>query len=63
MSEDDPQKPPQNRSGKEEQTPKPPAPESVSLLKGNRPARILLCDDEPTVRDCLRIICEWTFRD
>ena len=63
MDENDGQKPPQNRSGKEEQTPKPPAPESVSLLKGNRPARILLCDDEPCIRDCMRIIFEWTFRD
>jgi CheY-like chemotaxis protein len=63
MSENDGHKPPQNRSGKEEQTPKPPAPESVSLLKGNRPARILLCDDEPCIRDCMRIIFEWTFRD
>jgi len=63
MNEHDGQQRPQNRSGKEEQTPKPPAPESASLLKGNRPARILLCDDEPTVRDCLRIIFEWTFRD
>jgi CheY-like chemotaxis protein len=63
MNEHDGQKPPHNRSGKAEQTPKPPAPESASLLKGSRPARILLCDDEPTVRDCLRIIFEWTFRD
>jgi len=63
MNENDGQKPPQNRSGKEEQTPKPQAPESVSLLKGNRPARILLCDDEPCIRDCMRIIFEWTFRD
>ena len=61
MSENDGQKPPQNRSRKEEQTPKPPAPESVSLLKGNRPARILLCDDEPCIRDCMRIIFDWTF--
>lgn len=63
MDENDGQKPPQNRSGKEEQTPKPQAPESVSLLKGNRPARILLCDDEPCIRDCMRIIFDWTFRD
>lgn len=63
MDENDGQKPPQNRSGKEEQTPKPQAPESVSLLKGNRPARILLCDDEPCIRDCMRIIFDWTFRN
>jgi CheY-like chemotaxis protein len=63
MSEEDAHKPPQNRSGEEGPTPKPLPPESVSLLKGNRPARILLCDDEPAVRDCLRIIFEWTFRD
>jgi len=63
MNENDGQKPPQNRSGKKEQTPKPPAPESVSLLKGNRRARILVCDDEPCIRDCMRIIFECTFRD
>ena len=38
-------------------------PPQISLVRGNRPARILLCDDEPTVRDCLRIFFEWTCKD
>jgi hypothetical protein len=63
MNEEDGQQPPPNRSDKEEQAPKPSPSESVSLLKGNRPARILLCDDEPTVRDCMRLLFEWSFRD
>jgi DNA-binding NtrC family response regulator len=63
MNENDGQQPPPNRSDKEEQAPKPSPSESVSLLKGNRPARILLCDDEPTVRDCMRLLFEWSFRD
>ncbi len=63
MRENNGQKPPQYPSGQGEQAPKCPKAEPVSLLRGNRPARILHCDDEPTVRDCVKLMLRFLFKD
>lgn len=41
----------------------PPVPPAISLKRGNRPARIIVSDDEPFVREVLSLTIPWMFTD
>ncbi|MFO1478040.1 MAG: response regulator [Verrucomicrobiota bacterium] len=63
MSEHEGKRPPQSGPGKNPPAGPPESPQTVSLLKNGKPARILHCDDEPALRESIRIILRWSFTD
>ena len=55
--------PPPRSAGKAAWILKQALPDSISLLRGTRPARILLLDDEPSARDSIKRLLFFYFKD